>query len=145
MRPINVVFDLDGTLADCSHRVHHILHKPKDWRAFFAACGTDVPIEPLVTLCRNMCEDYEKYRVEIWSGRSDEVRDETREWLGKHVGWGWAKLRMRKAGDHRTDELVKAEFLTYGSPDIIFDDRSRVVDMWRSHGIVTCQVAPGDF
>ena len=40
-----VVFDLDGTLADCEHRLHHIdrhfdrdgMKTKPDWRAFFAA------------------------------------------------------------------------------------------------------------
>lgn len=32
-----IVFDLDGTLADCEHRIHHITKEPKDWRAFFEA------------------------------------------------------------------------------------------------------------
>lgn len=36
-----VVFDLDGTLADGDHRLHHITGETKDWRAFFAACGDD--------------------------------------------------------------------------------------------------------
>jgi hypothetical protein len=34
------LFDLDGTLADCTHR----LHRRKHWRAFFAACTADSPI-----------------------------------------------------------------------------------------------------
>ena len=27
----------------------------------------------------------------------------------------------------------------------VFDDRQKVVDMWRSHGLTCMQVAPGDF
>ena len=30
-------------------------------------------------------------------------------------------------------------------PILAFEDRERVVDMWRRNGIQCCQVAPGDF
>jgi len=33
------IFDIDGTLADVSHRLHYITGETKDWDAFFAACG----------------------------------------------------------------------------------------------------------
>ena len=38
------IFDLDGTLADCAHRLHHIQKEQKDWKAFFAAVGADIVI-----------------------------------------------------------------------------------------------------
>lgn len=30
-------------------------------------------------------------------------------------------------------------------PKLVFDDRTRVVDMWRQEGLRAVQVAPGDF
>ncbi len=33
-----VIFDIDGTLADCSHRLHHIQKDPADWDGFYEAC-----------------------------------------------------------------------------------------------------------
>jgi hypothetical protein len=30
-------------------------------------------------------------------------------------------------------------------PIMAFDDRARVVKMWRDNGVPCCQVAPGDF
>ena len=57
---------------------------------------------------------------------------------------------MRKAGDYRPDAKVKEELLTQVKADgyepiLAFEDRERVVDMWRRNGIQCCQVAPGDF
>lgn len=57
---------------------------------------------------------------------------------------------MRKNGDYRADDVVKREWLTIGLIPrgrvlCAFDDRKRVVDMWRSEGITCYQVAPGDF
>jgi phosphoglycolate phosphatase-like HAD superfamily hydrolase len=38
-----VIFDLDGTLCDISHRLHFIENGNKDWDGFYAACPDDVP------------------------------------------------------------------------------------------------------
>lgn len=135
------VFDLDGTLADCSHRLHHL--ERKDWRAFFAACGEDGLIEHMRAVFWALAAN--DNRVEIWSGRSDECRAETEAWLDRHDIVPSALL-MRTAGDHRPDDEVKREFLRGGGvPDMIFDDRKRVVDMWRAEGIPCAQVADGEF
>ena len=31
-----VICDIDGTLADVQHRLHHLEGDPKDWDGFFA-------------------------------------------------------------------------------------------------------------
>ena len=33
------IFDIDGVLADATHREHHVTKKPKDWDAFFGEVG----------------------------------------------------------------------------------------------------------
>jgi phosphoglycolate phosphatase-like HAD superfamily hydrolase len=143
---VNIVFDLDGTLCNIEHRLHHIQNGNKDWRAFFAACPDDKPIWPLIELCRRVMSCA---HVEIWSGRSDEVREVTERWIYNH-GMGLVQaIRMRKAGDHRQDNIVKAEWFDslepHQRPDIVFDDRKQVVDMWRAKGVICAQVAPGEF
>lgn len=139
-----VVFDLDGTLANSDHRVHFLEREPKDWRAFYAACDQDFPCHPLIRTLKAL--QVTGAEVEIWSGRSAEVEDKTRAWLAGY-GLGDVPLRMRAVGDHRPDTTVKAEWLEAASvkPWLVFEDRASVVEMWRSHGIVCCQVAPGDF
>lgn len=143
-----IVFDLDGTLADITHRLHHIQGERKDWPAFFAACINDAPVLPLVSIYQDLWGDGCINRIEIWSGRSDEVRQQTVGWLGQHK-IPYDALRMRKAGDHQPDDKLKAgwfDSLPNGwRPALAFDDRQRIVDMWRSRGVICCQVAPGDF
>jgi hypothetical protein len=138
-----VVFDLDGTLALTEHRAHHLSGGRKDWRAFYAACDQDGPCHPIIqTLLALKAGGAD---VEIWSGRSDEVMPLTIAWLDDH-NLGHIPLRMRQEGDHRADTVLKAEWLDEGrTPDLVFEDRASVVAMWRSRGIVCCQVAPGDF
>lgn len=141
-----VAFDLDGTLADLRHRLKFIEKGPKDWDGFFAACSDDHPIWEMIHVLWAMRA--EQHTIEIWSGRSDAVRAQTEEWLRKH-SVGYDLLRMRKAGDHRPDTEVKAEWLAglpfANQPELAFDDRQQVVDMWRSYGVRCCQVAPGNF
>jgi len=136
-----VVFDLDGTLADLEHRKP--LLENKDWRGFFAAVGGDTPIEHAIDVLTAMFMS--GHRVEIWSGRSDECREATEMWLRQH-GVPPCTLIMRTEGDYRPDDEVKRDFLRGTDwPDLIFDDRDRVVAMWRSLGIPCFQVAPGAF
>ena len=72
---------------------------------------------------------------------------ETRTWL-KDYDVPYDELHMRPEGNYEPDEKWKARFLRRFDPATIlcvFDDRQKVVDMWRSHGLVCFQVAPGDF
>jgi len=140
------IFDLDGTLADCTHRLHFINNGKKDWPAFFAACKDDAPIHHMIELCAEL---EVSGRIVICSGRSDVVRDDTMRWLIEN-GLSPDLLMMRKQGDHRPDHVVKLEMLTdlramNYNPTMAFDDRDQVVKMWRENGVPCAQVAPGDF
>lgn len=139
-----VVFDLDGTLALTEHRAHFLNQPNKDWQGFYAACDMDKPNYPIITTLFS-CE-YAGDHIEIWSGRSAEVEDKTLVWLIKH-DLGHIPIRMRPKGDHWPDTVLKAEWLDQNErkPDLVFEDRASMVAMWRSRGIVCCQVAPGDF
>lgn len=140
------LFDIDGTLADGAHRLHHIQKQPKDWRAFFAECGDDAPIGHMLDLAGQLRLDAQVIYV---SGRSDECRDLTMDWLQRHQA-PFGPLYMRKAGDHRDDDALKIEMLAEiradgYDPIMAFDDRNRVVKAWRAAGIPCLQVADGDF
>lgn len=140
------VFDLDGTLCNIEHRLHYIQNKPKNWPAFYRACVDDVPVLPILHCAQALV--VMGHRVEIWSGRSDEVRAETEAWLNCYP-IGYSVLRMRREGDYRADDIVKGEWLDALPPEqrpaLAFDDRQRMVDMWRSRGVQCAQVAPGQF
>ena len=76
-------------------------------------------------------------------------------WLAEHTSFMAHDLEtcltMRQEGDHRPDDIVKREWLDGMLEDdrrrlvATFDDRDRVVMMWRAAGIPCFQVAPGDF
>lgn len=149
------IFDIDGTLADNTHRLHYIQNDPKDWQGFFDAMSEDKPIEEMCFLCNSLAAllsmmVFSQYTIVFCSGRPDSHKQQTLDWINKHIFVGNHQIFMRKAGDHRPDEKVKEELLgqmrEYGlEPLIVFDDRKRVVEMWRRNGIRCLQVAPGDF
>ena len=157
-KPI-ILCDLDGTLADCSHRLHHIQPKPyqegdgekmvseKNWSAFFAASGEDTPVDHMLKLLSAI--NREQFEVWITSGRSDECRPQTEIWL-RTFRVKYDRLIMRKAGDHTDDGILKPSWLSDGTIPkdrvlLAFDDRDRVVKAWRDTGIPCLQVAQGDF
>ena len=144
---MKVVFDFDGTLCDITHRRHFV--DEKRWDRFFKACIYDEPIWPVINALKSHLAAGDD--VQIWSGRSDEVRAESEDWLEEQAKVPCHLLtRMRVQGDYTPDDLLKQQWLHDSivdgwKPDMIYDDRQRVVDMWRRNGIVCAQVAPGDF
>jgi phosphoglycolate phosphatase-like HAD superfamily hydrolase len=144
-----IVFDIDGTIADCTHRLHHVKKNNPDWKSFFEECVNDTPIESMCDMSMVLSQYYD---IVFCTGRSEECREQTEEWLLKHVNSN--ALLMRKEGDHRPDHVVKKELLEdylklenleKSSVITIYEDRQTVVDMWRDNGYHVCQVAKGDF
>lgn len=148
------IFDLDGTLALIEHRKWMLELQQKDkWRHFYAACDKDLPNDPVI----KTMERLRHAGAEIWifSGRSDEVRDKTVAWLTEHTSFmTWdaeAALTMRAEGDYTADDELKKSWLEGMLVDdrrrlvATFDDRDRVVQMWRAAGVTCFQVAPGEF
>jgi hypothetical protein len=147
MNSFDIIFDIDGTLADVSHRQHFLRRTPKDWAAFQAAAHLDPPHEPIVRLARTLT--LVGHRIVLCSGRGEQERPVTEEWLDRHA-IAHHGIYMRTEGDYRDDAIIKAELyeriLADGfSPALVFDDRNRVVRLWRSLGLTCCQVADGDF
>lgn len=141
---LKIIFDLDGTLADIEHRTHFLQREKKDWRAFYAACDKDEPKWQAIRVLQALFVTGAD--IEIWTGRSREVEEKTKDWLSAN-GLGPIPLKMREEGDHRPDTTVKEEWLKQASyrPSLVFEDRASVVAMWRSHGVTCFQVAEGDF
>ena len=50
--PQDIIFDMDGTLADVSHRKHFVENNPKNWEAFYKAMINDKPNSPVIMIAR---------------------------------------------------------------------------------------------
>jgi hypothetical protein len=144
MKPKAVIFDLDGTLANCEHRRHHLTKSPKDWESFYAEILED-------RVNQNVCGFWNSCiptRI-IVSGRPTSLYEDTTTWLHMNDIWPTA-IYMRKEGDFRPDDIVKKElYHEFIEPSfdvvLVLDDRDKVVKMWRSLGLECWQVANGDF
>lgn len=156
-KPKVVICDLDGTLCNIEHRVHHVRDGKKDWGKFFQDIPKDTPHEWCVNILKSLAEN--TYKIVYCSGRSEDEREKTEAWLATNGLAGFfdrghfyhsVPLYMRKAKDSRKDSIVKEiildfEILTRYEPVFMIDDRKQVVDMWRSRGYTCLQCAEGNF
>lgn len=145
-----VIFDIDGTLSDPSHRIHWVRHKPKNWPAFNRSMCNDLPNTDIIWMLKTF--HTAGCTILIATGRGEENRTVTETWLRDVAGVNglYSKLYMRPVSDYRSDDIVKSDILdqmcTDGfMPTMVVDDRNQVVNMFRSRGLRVLQVNPGDF
>ena len=146
-----VIFDLDGTLAivDARRKISTKSNGKMDWDKFLDPDNIklDIPNDPVVKMAQLLAED--GFNIFIFSGRSDRTINVTRSWLTRNR-IPFHKLVMRdQAKLFIPDDQLKKQFLDEHA-DIdnifaVFDDRQKVVDMWRKNGLTTFQVADGNF
>lgn len=147
-----IIVDIDGTVALRNNR------SPFD----YARVGEDSVDHRMAHLLRNLICECEEYDVFFVTGREavDNCREDTIKWINDNIyshtwegimgpEYNW-KLFMRDEGDHRSDEIVKKEIYEnhiapYYDVVCVFEDRNRVVKMWRSLGLLVAQVWDGDF
>lgn len=140
MRPA-VIFDMDGTLANCRHRLHFVRGPgKKNWQKFFEQ-GKDDP--PKVEIIRLAVELSINNSILIASGRPEHLRKDTERWL-KQQNVPYDAIFLRKDNDRRPDGTVKSEMLALMhaqgySPWLAVDDRDSAVQAWRDLGITCLQ------
>lgn len=146
-----IIVDLDGTLADCRHRRRFLDQDPKDWKGFFEAMVDDTPNGFIEEIMRWASQGNGQWNCKIIfvSGRPGDYLEVTKKWLAK---WDieYDAIYLREKGDYRPDEVVKLEIYKkkiapHFDVRMVFDDRDKVVKMWRSQGVPCLQVAEGDF
>lgn len=147
---MDFIFDIDGTLADCSHRIHFVREKPKNYRKFMSLLNEDTVVAPVKEVLDSLAFG-DGNRIIFCTGRDEHYRAVTGKWLRDNlIEVTDATLYMRPRGDYRPDVDVKRDLLARiradgFDPKMVFEDRSRVVDMWRKEGLICAQVAPGDY
>lgn len=143
------ISDLDGTLTSCEG-----VRSPYD----YSRVSLDKPRRRVIDILRSRNESGKG--LIIMTGRPDivtkegtNVREDTTEWLHKYVRLPFEGPFMRPADmlqindasvkRHLFDEYIRKNYNLSG---IVFDDRDRVVDMWRKQlGMDCMQVNYGDF
>lgn len=145
-----LIFDLDYTLADPTHRAHLIptkdLDKCESWVNYSGHCLADSVIEMNARIIRVVRVYRPETRIEILTARGEQVREQTEQWLERH-GIGYDHLEMRGANDNRPDHVIKLEYLQSkydpASADYqvaVFDDNDQVVEALRGSGYYVVHV-----
>jgi phosphoglycolate phosphatase-like HAD superfamily hydrolase len=148
MEKQTIIFDVDGTIADVEHRRHFVTQKPADWKSFKEETVNDTPVQWVVDIAKRFIAQGDD--VAFFSARNESQRGITETQISEWIGNGHKGLFLRPDGDFRPDEEFKSDladkFEEFGGKiDLVFDDRNKVVDMWRTRGTPVVQVADGDF
>lgn len=139
-----VISDLDGTLADCTHRLQYAKGDTKDWKKFFEGIPED-------SVRNEVAVQVDEYRqaghpIILVSARPEDHRETTEAWLRRY-GIKYDTLLMRKSNDKRDDVEVKQEiydkYLKKYKVEVWFDDRPKIVRMLRENGLNVVDVGPG--
>jgi hypothetical protein len=143
-----VIFDIDGTISDPTHRMKYIFPAPdqvtgkkgkRRFDLFHNACDQDTLLTPVVNIYRRFVADPDVIVV-LLTGRPDHVRDKTEAWFVQHGLEGYDELFLKTGDQHIPDFEQKASVADhveekYGQPiDMVFEDRQRVVAMWKRRG-----------
>jgi phosphoglycolate phosphatase-like HAD superfamily hydrolase len=105
-RPV-AVFDIDGVLADVTHRLHYLQRYPQRWDRFFAAADGDPLLAEGATRVRAALVDHD---VIYLTGRPERSRRLTERWLRQH-GLPTGPLLMREDHDYRPARWMKRDAL----------------------------------
>ena len=136
-----VVFDIDGTLANIDHRVHYVESKPANWKAFADNVYYDTPVEYVIELLE-FYEKIKKYAIVVLTGRegTEKQQDDTVKWLYDNDIEPDLFI-MRPEGNYDCDTIIKKNMMVEVEKNYevhcIFDDRPKVVRMWRDAGYYT--------
>lgn len=145
-----IIFDVDGTIADCEHRRKYVdgTLGYTDWKKFRAETEFDTPVAHVCDIAKRYIKQGD--HVAFFSARNESEREITEKQIRDWIGDGHKGIFLRPNGDYRPDEEFKADLADAfekmgGKIDLVFDDRNKVVDMWRDRGTTVVQVAEGDF
>lgn len=145
---MDIIIDIDGTVADAEHRMHLIAQRPKNYDEFYRLVANDKPIIPVIRTVRAW--QAAQFRLIFCTGRPEKTRADTEAWLVGHVlQCGSPKLYMRADNDYRPDTRVKTEayekMLAEGfKPVLAIDDRPRICKMWKELGLTVLRVGEHD-
>ena len=128
------VFDVDGVLADVTHRLHHLEARPQRWERFFQAADRDPLLAEGAGRLRAARAEHD---VVYLTGRPERTRRLTEQWLARH-DLPTGPLIMRADDDHRPARWMKREVLRRlaATRDVIsmLDDDPAVVAVLEADG-----------
>lgn len=147
-----IIFDLDGTLAliDERRKISTKMNGKLDWDIFFNSTNIklDKPNIPVISILKSL--NKEDFKIYILTGRLETTKKASLKWLSEN-NIEFDQFWMRKDNNVEkflSDEILKENWLLeIGKNNImcVFDDRTKIVNMWRRNGVTCFQVADGNF
>jgi hypothetical protein len=144
-----VIVDIDGTVADCAHRVH--LAQATEWDEFHALSPYDTPKFETVEFIKVL--QAQGYIIFGLTGRDEKYEQMTSSWLVKYrIPLDYTF--MRPSGNRARDCDLKPKMLIdlFGSKEnvqekvlVVLEDRDRVVEAFREMGLPCWQVQAGGY
>ena len=153
-----IAFDIDGVLADCSHRLHYIQGDDKDYDKFYSdeEILKDKVLKNGKTLfnaiersisedCRNeyyydKTGEFSKVRIVFITGRNESCYTATEKWLWDNIINTAVSIYMRPENYYRPAHEVKKDLIEkhIGFENILFafDDDNQVDEMYKKHGVM---------
>lgn len=132
--PRVVVFDIDNTLMDETHRKHH--RENGDWESYFDACHLDTPIQSIVDLTHQYHE--KGYEVWLMSGRSESCMEKTVVSLRTHNVY-FDHIKLRGLDNKIPDYILKpawvGKYIGLERVDFVYDDLDRVIEGFKKKGL----------
>ena len=153
MRKNWIVVDLDGTLCDHSHRIHHAVNR--DYETYHGELGKDELHLHIRMIVKGFLNLDPENNALLLTGRNEAWRTQTLHWLDlKNVAHFFDHLLMRSDKNWEPDHELKLRMLLdyfgghFGAQEsvaFILEDRDKVVRAFRDMGFKCLQVAQGDF
>lgn len=138
--PPVVVFDLDGTLYNESHRAEY--REKLDWETYFSLCDKDTLIESVANILR----DYAKKGYEIWiaSGRSEPICLEKTIACLQRDQLPFHGIKLRGQDNFVPDYALKpawmAKYIGLDRIEAVYDDTDAVIEGFRKKGLFVVDV-----
>lgn len=137
------VIDIDGVLADVSHRLHYLQARPKNWAGFFARMGDDPLFPQGLALAQQLADAHD---IVYMSGRPERTRDVTQTWLTTH-GVPRGRVLLRPDDDRRPARQFKLGVLNRLAQreqvSVLVDDDPLVCQAARDAGFTVREVLWG--
>lgn len=139
-----IIFDIDGVLADCSHRLKYIKGEKKDYDKFYSY--SEVVMDRIIQDGKKLLESLELtldstdyIGIVFVTARNEKCYGATEAWLASNLD-AYHEMFMRPENDWRPAHEVKEDLIKkhIGFENILFafDDDDKINEMYAKHGVM---------
>lgn len=148
-----VIFDIDGVLADTKQREKILKGKKNseiNWDRFFQDAIYDLTIPSGILVAKSIINYLPQTEILFLTSRPEKIREQTLNWLSEHLEINKENidLTMRPDSYFEASVLFKEKVgrdIGFKNIDLVFEDDSYIVRMWRKHNVICYQTSGGSY